>query len=98
MEQNRNNYQKKAHNTIDDLFKGINSLEEKVKTASKDLSDTMEQNIQQMKAEGEKLKEKLNELGNTNNESWEEIKNGFEDAATSLRDAFSKAWNKYKDK
>lgn len=98
MEQNRNNYQNKAHETIDEIFKGINSLEEKAKTASKDLSDTMEETIQQMKVEGEKLKVKLDELANTNSESWEEIKNGFEQAANSLRDAFSNAFNKYKDK
>lgn len=98
MEQNRNNYQNKAHETIDEIFKGINSLEEKAKTASKDFSDTMEQSIQQMKDEGEKLKVKLEELKNTNNESWDEIKNGFEQATNSLRDAFSNAFNKYKDK
>ena len=98
MEQNRNNYQNKAHETIDEIFKGINSLEEKAKTASKDFSDTMEETIQQMKVEGEKLKVKLDELANTNSESWEEIKNGFEQATNSPRDAFSNAFNKYKDK
>jgi len=97
MEQNRNNYQNKAHETIDEIFNGINSLEEKVKNASKDFSDTMEQNIQQMKAEGEKLKVKFNELVDANNESWDEIRNGFEQAANSLRNAFSNAWNKLKD-
>lgn len=97
MEQNRNNYQNKAHETIDEIFNGINSLEEKVKNASKDFSDTMEQNIQQMKAEGEKLKVKFNELVDANNESWDEIRNGFEQVANSLRNAFSNAWNKLKD-
>lgn len=98
MEDNRKNYQDKAHQTLDEIFKGLGTLEEKAKTVGKEFSDTMEQNVEQLKAEGEKLKEKFNELRDANNESWDEIRNGFEQAANSLRDAFSNAWNKYKEK
>ncbi|BDX39432.1 hypothetical protein CYCD_27870 [Tenuifilaceae bacterium CYCD] len=98
MENARKNYQDKAHKALDDIFKEINSLEAKAKNASKELSDNMEEKIQQLKAEGEKLKVKLNEMRETSDDSWEEIKDGFEQATNSLRDAFSNAFNKYKDK
>lgn len=92
MEQQRKNYQEKAHKTVDDLFKGIDSLEEKLRNASKDFSDGMEKNIADMKVEGEKLKGKFKEMCESNNDSWDEIRNGFEKAATTLRESFSKAW------
>jgi hypothetical protein len=33
---------------------------------------------------------------NANSESWEEIRNGFEQAANNLREAFARAWDKTK--
>jgi len=95
MEQQRKNYQDKAHQTLDDIFKGIDSLDEKLRNASKGFSDGIEKNIADLKVEGEKLKGKFNELCDSNNDSWEDIRNGFEKAAVSLRDAFSKVWNKF---
>lgn len=93
MEQQRKNYQEKAHQTLDDLFKGIDSLEEKFRTASKEFGTTMEKNIADMKVEGEKLKGKFKEMCDADTkDSWEEIRNGFEKAAVSLREAFSNAW------
>lgn len=95
MEQQRKNYQDKAHQTLDEIFKGIGSLEENLRTASKGFSDGMEKNIADMKVEGEKLKGRFKEMCDSNNDSWEEIRNGFENAANSLRDAFSKAWKNF---
>lgn len=99
MEQQRKKYQENAHKTLDDIFKGIESLEEKLRNASKDFSNTMEKNIADMKVEGEKLNSKFKEMCDAkNNDSWEEVRNGFEQAATSLRNAFSKAWKKFQEK
>jgi len=99
MEQQRKNYQDKAHQTLDDLFKGIDSLEEKLRNASKDISSTMEKNIADMKVEGEKLKGKLKEMYEADTkDSWEEIRNGFEKAAVSLREAFSNAFKNMQGK
>jgi hypothetical protein len=96
MERQRKNYQDKAHQTLDDIFKGIDSLEEKLRTASKGFSEGMDKNIADMKVESEKLKGKFKEMCDANtNDSWEEIRNGFEQAATSLRDSFSKAWKNF---
>ncbi|MGE0077991.1 MAG: hypothetical protein AB7S48_09045 [Bacteroidales bacterium] len=98
MEQNRKNYQDKAHKTLDDIFASLHTLEDKAKTVSKEFSDTMEENIQQLKVEGEKLKGKFDELCNANNDSWDDIRNGFEKAANSLRDSFSNAWNRFQNR
>lgn len=99
MEQQRKNYQDRAHQTLDELFKGIDSLEEKLRNASKGFSEEVDKNIADMKVEGEKLKGKFKEMcDSNNNEAWEEIRNGFEQAATSLRDAFSKAWKNMQEK
>jgi len=99
MEQQRKNYQEKAHQTLDDLFKGIDSLEEKLRTASKEFGTTMDKNIADMKVEGEKLKGKFKEMCDADtNDSWEEIRNGFEKAAVSLREAFSNAWKNMQGK
>lgn len=99
MEQQRKNYQEKAHQTLDDLFKGIDSLEEKLRSASKDFSENMDKNIADMKVEGEKLKGKFKEMCDADTkDSWEEIRNGFEKAAVSLREAFSNAWKNMQSK
>ena len=99
MEQQRKNYQDKAHQTLDDIFKGIESLEGKLRSASKEFGATMEKNIVDMKVEGEKLKGKFKEMCDADTkDSWEEIRNGFEKAAVSLREAFSKAWNNMQSK
>jgi hypothetical protein len=94
MEQQRKNYQDKAHQTLDDIFKGIDSLEEKLRTASKEFSQGMEKNIAELKVEGEKLKGKFKEMcDEKDNDSWEEIRNGFEKTATTLRETFKKVWD-----
>jgi len=98
MEQQRKSYQEKAHKSLDDLFNGIDSLESKLRGAGKGFSDGMEKNITEMKVEGEKLKGKFKEMCDSNNDSWEDIRNGFEQAATSLREAFSKAWKNFQAK
>ena len=93
MEQQRKNYQEKAHKSLDDLFIGFESLESKLRGASKDFSQGMEKSIADMKVEGVKLKGKFKEMCDADTkDSWEEIRNGFEKAAVSLREAFSKAW------
>jgi phage host-nuclease inhibitor protein Gam len=98
MEQQRKTYQEKAHKSLDDLFSNIDSLEVKLRDAGKDFSEGMEKNIAEMKVEGEKLKGKFREMCDSNSDSWSEVRNGFEQAATSLRDAFSKAWKNMQEK
>lgn len=98
MEQQRKSYQEKAHKKLDDLFNEIDKLDAKIREASKGFSQGMEKNIADMKVESEKLKEKFSEMCNANADSWNEIRNGFEQAATSLREAFSKAWKNTQEK
>ena len=98
MEQQRKSYQEKAHKSLDDLFINIESLEAKLRDVGKDFSDGMENNIAEMKVEGEKLKGKFKEMCNSNSDSWNEVRDRFEQAATSLRDAFSNAWKKFQEK
>jgi hypothetical protein len=98
MEQQRKSYQEKAHKSLDDLFKGIDSLESKLREASKGFSEGMEKNIADMKVEGEKLRGRYKEMCDSNSDSWEDIRNGFEQAATSLRESFSKAWKNLQGK
>ncbi|HPD95942.1 MAG: hypothetical protein H6537_00525 [Bacteroidales bacterium] len=98
MEQNRKNYQEKAHKILDDIFNGIDNLENNFKDSSKEINSSMDDTIRQMKAEGEKLKGKFKEMCDANSDSWEDIRNGFEKAANSLHDAFTSARNNYKHK
>lgn len=98
MEQQKKNYQDKAHELLDDLFSKINSLEEDVKGKKEELSTEIQEKIQELKAESVNLKNKLNELADANADSWEEIRNGFEQAAGTLRESFSKAWDNLKKK
>jgi len=98
MEQQRKSYQEKAHKSLDDLFANLDTLEAKLREAGKEFSDGMEQNIADMKVEGEKLKGKFKEMCDSNSDSWTEVRNGFEQAATTLREAFSKAWKNTQEK
>lgn len=94
MEQQRKNYQEAAHQALDDIFKNIESLEKNIKDATKDFSDTMERSIADIKVEGERLKNQFDEMCSANSESWEEIRNGFEKIATSLRETLTNSWKK----
>jgi len=98
MEKQRKSYQEKAHKSLDDLFSGIDSLEAKLREAGKDFSDGVDKSIADMKVEGEKVKGKFKEMCDANNDSWEEIRNGFEQASNSLREAFSKVWKNMQSK
>ncbi len=98
MEQQRKTYQEKAHNILDELFKGIDSLEGNIKNATSSLNQEFEKKVEDLKAESQNLKGKFNEMCNANADSWEEIRNGFEQAANSLREAFTKAWEKMNQK
>lgn len=94
MDQKRNTYQEKAQETLDEILGGIARLEEEARDVSRDFSDAVERNIQQLRAECERLRLKLGGLVSTSGEPWEEIRDGFEQAGASLR----KAWSKYAGK
>ena len=98
MEQQRKSYQEKAHKSLDDLFIEIDKLDAKIREASKDFNPWMEKNIAEMKVESEKLKAKFKEMCDANNDSFTEIRNGFEQAANTLRESFSKAWKNMQEK
>lgn len=98
MEQQRKNYQEKAHQTLDEIFKEIDSLEAKLREKGKGFSEEMEKRISELKVEGEKLNLKIKEMADNNSDSWDEIRNGFEQAATSLRESFGKAWKNIQGK
>ena len=92
MEEQRKSYQEKAHKTLDEIFKEIDSLEATLREKGKGVNLEIEKEISELKVEGEKLKGKIKEMSDANADSWDEIRNGFEQAATSLREGFSKAW------
>ncbi|NVO10508.1 MAG: hypothetical protein HXX16_11145 [Bacteroidales bacterium] len=97
MEQQRKNYQENAHKTLDDIFKGIDSLEEKLRSASKDFSENMEVNIKTMKEEAGKLNDKFREVCQSNSDSWKDVSNGFERAISTLRETLANTWKKVKE-
>lgn len=98
MEEQRKSYQEKAHKKLDEIFKEIDSLEAKLRETGKGFNQEVEKKISDLKVEGEKLKGKIKEMSDANADSWEEIKNGFEQASNSIKDSFSKAWSNLKNK
>jgi len=98
MEEQKKDYQEKAHQKLDEIFKEIDSLEVKLREKGKGFSQEMEKRISELKVEGEKLKGKIKEMADANSDSWDEIRNGFEQASNSLRDSFSKAWKNFQGK
>ncbi|MBN1991026.1 MAG: hypothetical protein JW783_16615 [Bacteroidales bacterium] len=94
----KKNYQEKAHKMLDELFESISMLDKRAQEASGNVREGLKDTIEDLKRESEELKGKFAKLSEDGSESWSEVRDGFDNAASALNDAFFKAWKKFNSK
>jgi chromosome segregation ATPase len=85
-------FYQKAQTKIKGLNEKINDLETKASEASDKTRGKIKQDLETLKEKRNQLQEKLNEISNTSGEAWKDLKKGFVEAGSSLKDAVRNAY------
>lgn len=83
---------------IDEWNNDIDEMEKKAKTASADLTEEYQNQIDALKKQRDEALAKLEEIQNTTDSAWQDVKSGAEDAWDTISHAFSSAKEKLFDK
>ena len=83
---------------IDEWSNDIDEMEKKAKTASEDLTEEYQHQIGALKKQRDEAFVKLEEMQNTTDSAWQDVKSGAEDAWNAISHAFSSAKEKLFDK
>ena len=87
---NRNEFQKKAKQQIDELFVKIDELEAKSDKLSDKAKAEVDEKISGLSKKKHELEAKYEELKNASDDKWEEVKSTFSAASASFKEGLSK--------
>jgi DNA repair ATPase RecN len=93
---NRDAYIKKMKAKLDEWSADIAKIEAKAKSAQADMEIQYNQKIDELKQQREKATAQLDELQNSGDEAWEDIKAGLDNAWESLGNAVNSALSRFK--
>ncbi len=85
-------FYQKAQEKISGFNDKIKDLEKKASGVSERTKKNLKKEIENIKERKEQLQQNLNELSNTSGEAWKDLKKGFVEAGTSLKDAVRNAY------
>jgi hypothetical protein len=86
-----NDYQKIAHQSVDQLFKEVDQLKQKGQFIKQEKKQMFEQKLADLEKKKEVLRTKYNDLSSASGQATEELKNGFEQAKGALTSAWKEA-------
>src|SRR6056297_683195 len=89
----KQDFYEKAELWIQDATNKIDELEEKANHASNDLKVKIDEQIINIKSYKRSLEEKLAELKESQDENWHNMKEGFEEGLTKVKDSINKAYD-----
>ncbi|MCW5203390.1 hypothetical protein VU11_03765 [Desulfobulbus sp. US2] len=90
-------YRQKMKARLDELMADIDKLKAKAAGASADVKLKLTEHIRDIEVKVDEGKEKLAELGNTNEERWESVKEGGESGWEALKHAVKDVSSKFKE-
>jgi uncharacterized coiled-coil DUF342 family protein len=93
---NRDAYIKKMKAKLDEWNADIAKIEAKAESAQADMEIQYNQKIDELKQQREKATAQLDELQNSRDEAWEDIKAGLDNAWESLGNAVNSALSRFK--
>lgn len=93
---NRDAYIKKMKAKLDGWNADIAKIEAKAESAEADMEIKYNQKIDELKQQREKATAQLDELQNSGDEAWEDIKAGLDNAWESLGNAVNSALSRFK--
>ncbi|MGD9386406.1 MAG: hypothetical protein PVF28_07615 [Thioalkalispiraceae bacterium] len=91
----RDEYVAKLKTKLDDWNEDIDKLEAKADNVKGDMKEKYAEEIDAVKKQREVVKEKANELINSSEEAWDELKTGIESAWQKLTEAIDRAHSKF---
>jgi hypothetical protein len=89
-------FQEKAKQSIDDIFAKIDELKLKKETVEADLKITIDEQIKKLEAKKDELELKYKDLIDAAEDKWDDVKDAFSQSADSIKDAFSKVFSPFK--
>ncbi|NEP82826.1 MAG: hypothetical protein F6K39_34600 [Okeania sp. SIO3B3] len=89
-------YEAKTKAQIDKLNAQIDELKAKAKQAQADAAINYHEKIEELSTKRDAVKNKFQELQNSSEQAWEDVKVGFESAWNDLHGAFDSAISKFK--
>ena len=92
----RDAYIKKMKAKLDEWNADIAKIEAKAESAEADMKIKYHQKIDELKQQREEATTKLDELQNSGDEAWEDIKAGLESTWDSLGNAVNSAFSRFK--
>lgn len=91
-------YQQKLQAQLDEWRSEIDKLKAKASGASADAKLEMNKQVEVLESKIEEGKEKLSELADASDDTWESMKDSIDSKWKSLKSAFSDAVSRFKDK
>ncbi|SIO36079.1 hypothetical protein [Salinivibrio sp. ES.052] len=85
----------KLHHRLHDWNQEIDKLEAKASVASANAKADYRDSIEHMRARKEQAKTRIDELQNASDDAWDDIKQGAEQALSSLKEAYDSAKHKF---
>jgi flagellar capping protein FliD len=96
--QQKDKYQVRLNEVIDDLDERIDDLQRQAKGAAADLQKQYAGQIETLKAQREVLNQRMAKVRSASAEAWDDIKAGVGEAMEELQRGLEKAWSRFRDK
>ena len=91
----RDEYVAKLKNKLDEWNADIDKLEAKAEVVKEEAKELYEEEVSVVRQHRDNIKLKVNELVESSDEAWEELKTGVEQAWEKLSEAIEKAHSKF---
>lgn len=91
----RDEYVEKLKHKLDDWNEDIDELEAKADHVKADMKEKYQEELKVVHQQRETVKQKANELIESGEEAWEELRTGVEDAWHKLTEAIDRAHSKF---
>lgn len=92
----RDEFVKSLKNQLDELNSGITSIEHKAKSVREKSQAKLQARLKYLRAKRDSALTKLQEVKNTSEEVWHDLRQGTENAVNSLKIAITKTMARFK--
>ena len=93
----RDEFVKNLKTQLDDLNTGIEKIELKAQSIKEDSKEKLQEKIKFLREKRDSAFAKIQEVKNTGEETWQDLKRGTENVVSSLKNAISKTMAHFKN-
>ncbi|MBN1409336.1 MAG: hypothetical protein JW969_00730 [Spirochaetales bacterium] len=94
----REEYLEKVKTRLDKLNAGIEKIERKAESVRDDAKAKLQVKIEDLRKKRDSAVSKIQEIKNSSEETWQDLRQGAEDVVDSLKDAFFNTMRHFKKK